>query len=80
MQEQIFRKNIELQKEMELLYRGTRYRVTYSLDNRGNPCISFGEEYLPPKYFYTYGELVNNAFLGISPLRESIEVLELLNP
>lgn len=78
MQETVFRKNIELRKEMELLYRGTRYKLGYGIDNDGKSYITFGEEFLPAGHFYTYGQLVNEAFLGISPLRESIEVIELL--
>ena len=78
MQETVFRKNIELRKEMELLYRGNRYKLGYGIDNAGKPYITFGEEFLPAGHFYTYGQLVNEAILGISPLRESIEVIELL--
>ena len=80
MQEDLFRKNVELKKEMELLYRGTRYKLGYGIDNAGKNYISFGEEFLPSAHFYTYGQLVNDAVLGISPLRDSIEVLELLTP
>ena len=80
MQETVFRKNIEVKKEMELLYRGNRYKLDYGIDNAGKSCISFGEEFLPAKHFYSYGQLVNEAMLGISPLRDSIEVLQLLNP
>lgn len=80
MQETLFRKNVEIKKEMELLYRGQRYKLGYGIDNSGKNYISFGEEFLPSAHFYTYGQLVNEAFLGISPLRDSIEVLELLNP
>lgn len=80
MQETVFRKNIEVKKEMELLYRGNRYKLDYGIDNAGKPYISFGEEFLPAKHFYSYGQLVNEAMLGISPLRDSIEVLQLLNP
>ncbi|WP_178842538.1 hypothetical protein [uncultured Treponema sp.] len=78
MQETVFRKNIELRKEMELLYRGNRYKLGYGIDNDGKSYITFGEEFLPAGHFYTYGQLVNEAILGISPLRESIEVIELL--
>lgn len=80
MQETVFRKNIEVKKEMELLYRGNRYKLDYGIDNGGKSYISFGEEFLPAKHFYSYGQLVNEAMLGISPLRDSIEVLQLLNP
>ncbi|WP_296016519.1 MULTISPECIES: hypothetical protein [unclassified Treponema] len=80
MQETVFRKNIEVKKEMELLYRGIRYKLGYGIDNAGKSYISFGEEFLPAKHFYSYGQLVNEAMLGISPLRDSIEVLQLLNP
>ena len=80
MQETVFRKNIEVKKEMELLYRGNRYNLDYGIDNAGKSYISFGEEFLPAKHFYSYGQLVNEAMLGISPLRDSIEVLQLLNP
>ena len=80
MQETVFRKNIEVKKEMELLYRGNRYKLDYGIDNAGKAYISFGEEFLPAKHFYSYGQLVNEAMLGISPLRDSIEVLQLLNP
>lgn len=80
MQETVFRKNIEVKKEMELLYRGNRYKLDYGIDNAGKFYISFGEEFLPAKHFYSYGQLVNEATLGISPLRDSIEVLQLLNP
>ena len=80
MQETVFRKNIEVKKEMELLYRGNRYKLDYGIDNTGKSYISFGEEFLPTKHFYSYGQLVNEAMLGISPLRDSIEVLQLLNP
>lgn len=80
MQETVFRKNIEVKKEMELLYRGNRYKLDYGIDNAEKSYISFGEEFLPAKYFYSYGQLVNEAMLGISPLRDSIEVLQLLNP
>ena len=79
MQEEIFRKNVELKKEMELLYRGTRYKLEYGIDNNGKSYISFGEEFLPAGHYYTYGQLVNEAVLGISPLRNSIEILELLH-
>ena len=80
MQETVFRKNIEVKKEMELLYRGNRYKLDYGIDNAGKSYTSFGEEFLPAKHFYSYGQLVNEAMLGISPLRDSIEVLQLLNP
>ena len=80
MQETVFRKHIEVKKEMELLYRGNRYKLDYGIDNAGKSYISFGEEFLPAKHFYSYGQLVNEAMLGISPLRDSIEVLQLLNP
>lgn len=80
MQETVFRKNIEVKKEMELLYRGNRYKLDYGIDNARKSYISFGEEFLPAKHFYSYGQLVNEAMLGISPLRDSIEVLQLLNP
>ena len=80
MQETVFRKNIEVKKEMELLYRGNRYKLDYGIDNAGKSYIAFGEEFLPAKHFYSYGQLVNEAMLGISPLRDSIEVLQLLNP
>lgn len=80
MQEVVFRKNVELKKEMELLYRGTRFRLGYTLDDSGKSAITFGEENLPSKLFYSYGELMNNAMLGISPLSYSIDSLELLNP
>ena len=80
MQEVVFRKNVELKKEMEFLYRGRKFRLGYTPDDSGKNAISFGEENLPVKLFYSYGELVNNAMLGISPLSYSIESLELLNP
>ena len=35
MQETVFRKNIEVKKEMELLYRGIRYKLGYGIDNAG---------------------------------------------
>ncbi len=79
MQETEFRKNVELRKEMDLLYRGTRYKLEYGIDDNGKNYISFGEEFLPAGHYYTYGQLVNEAHLGISPLRQSIEVLELLS-
>lgn len=80
MTEKDFQQNIEIKKEMELLYRGTRFTVNYGIDNNGKEYIAFGEENLPLKRFTTYGQLVNEAMLGFSPLRYSIESLELLNP
>ena len=78
MQESLFRKNIEVRKEMDLLYRGRRYKLEYGIDDSGKNYISFGEEFLPAGHYYTYGQLVNEAILGISPLKDSIEVLEVL--
>ena len=78
MQEEQFRRNVELRKEMDLLYRGKRWKLDYGTDDSGKNYISFGEEFLPAGHYYTYGQLVNEAHLGISPLRESIEVLELI--
>lgn len=80
MTESDFKKNIEIKKEMELRYRTTNFVINYGKDAGGREYIAFGEAYLPPKRYYSYGELVNEAYLGISPLRYSIEVLELLNP
>ncbi len=80
MTESEFRRNIDVKKEMELLYRNTRFILNYGIDNQGRNYIGFGEEYLPVKKFYTYGELVTEAMLGVSPLRDSIESLTLLNP
>lgn len=79
MTEKEFRTNIELKKEMELSYRGTKYRLSYGLDNDGTQTISFAEADLPPKRYRSYAELMSSAKVGIHPLRYAVESFVLLN-
>lgn len=79
MTEKDFRFNIEVKKEMELQFRNTKYFVNYGIDNSGKNYIGFGEQNLPPQKYYSYSQFVNEAYLGVCPLRYSIEGLILLN-
>lgn len=70
------RRLIDFKKEFEFSFRDKNYNFTYDKDEDGNPVIIFGETYLGQKYS-SFGELINNAKLGNSFLREVIKTIPL---
>lgn len=73
-----FKRNIELKKEMDFEYKGTKYSVSYGKDEHGRNFIAFGEYHQLPEYYYSYGELMNNAKIRNSWLKYTIDSLDFL--
>lgn len=70
-----FRFLIDTKKEYEFTYKGTAYNLTYGNEG-GKDYIAFGERYMQ-KRFYSWGELMNEAKVLNSYLREMLEELPL---
>lgn len=66
---------IETKKPYEFTFNNVNYNITYGKDEKGE-YIAFGERYFQKKY-YSYGELMNNAWVENHYFKELIEDLEL---
>ena len=62
---------IELKQEFEFTHDGVKYNFFYDKDADGNTIIIFGEQYFGKKY-KSFGQLINEAFVGNSYLKDFI--------
>lgn len=68
MKDEDFIEMLRIQKEWEFSFRGRIFTVTYGKDQKGN-YILFGEQFLGKK-FYSYGELMNEAYIDNTLFKE----------
>lgn len=69
-----FQLQVELKKEMEFSYQGTKYNLMYDKSSDGTDFIKFGPIY-EEKKFNSFGELINHARVGNCYLKTFIEDL-----
>ncbi len=69
-----FQLHIELKKEMEFSYQGTKYNLMYDKSFNGTDCIKFGPVY-EEKKFDSFGDLINHARVGNCYFKNFIEDL-----
>ena len=71
-----FRYLIDTKTEWEFSYKGKNYNLTYTREDDGKDYIAFGERYMQKKYS-SFIELMNNAEIENSFLREILETLSI---
>ncbi|MCR5723591.1 MAG: hypothetical protein K6G80_00735 [Treponema sp.] len=67
-----FRFKINVQQPLEFFYRSKTYNMTYGTDDEGS-YIAFGRLYDTPEKYRSVGELLNNAKVENSFLREVLQ-------
>ncbi len=69
-----FRFLIDTKKPFEFSYKNKNYNLTFGKDDQGKEYIAFGERYMQKNY-YSWGDLMNQAKVENSFLREMLEEL-----
>lgn len=69
-----FQTLINIRKEMEFTFKGTKYNLFYEKDSNGKEFICFGELYFESRY-ESLGELLNTAKVSNTYFKNIIEDL-----